>query len=169
MKKSAPDEESYERMDFVHILLGGTIAFGITVLLIDIAQNLLQQTLVEQGMAGTMFYVDNFQFARGFFILGLVYLPSGFVGGIYTGYNVTIKLKITLLIPTIISTLGFFLLATLLANYAITLQFLGLIVLQFVGTLIGLYLGGYAINWNLLHEKKETPGKLTLNVSKKSK
>ena len=156
-------------MDFVHILIGGTISFGITVLLIDIVQNLLQQILVDQGMVGVMFFVDYYQFARGFFILGLVYLPSGLAGGLYTGYNVYIKLKKTLFFPAVISTVGFILLATLLANYAVTPQFLGLMILQFVGTLIGLYLGGYAINWTLLHEKGETPGKLTLNIGKKTK
>ncbi len=169
MTKDASEQDSYERMDFVHMLIGGTIAFGITVLLIDIIQSWLQQILVGQGMAGVMFFVDYYQFARGFFILGLVYLPSGFSGGLYTGYNVYLKLKKTLFVPAVISTVGFILLATLLANYAVTPQFIGLMVLQFAGTLVGSYLGGYAINWTLLHEKKETPGKLTLEVSKKAK
>ena len=156
-------------MDFVHILIGGAISFGITVFLIDIVQNLLQQILVDQGMAGVMFFVDYYQFARGFFIFGLVYLTSGFSGGLYTGYNVYIKLKKTLFAIPIISTVGFIMLATLLANYAVTAQFIGLMVMQFAGTLLGSYLGGYAINWGLLHEKKESPSKLTLNASKKAK
>jgi uncharacterized membrane protein len=68
----------------------------------------------------------------------------------------------------VISTVGFILLATILANYPITPQFVGLMILEFAGTLIGSYLGGYAINWTLLHEKQESPSKLTLDIRKKA-
>jgi hypothetical protein len=168
MKKDKSEQGSYERMDLVHILIGGGISFGITVLLIDIVQNLLQQILYNLGMAGVVFFIDYYQFARGLYVFGLVYLTSGFSGGLYTGYNVYINLKKTLFFPAVISTVGFILLATILANYPITPQFTGLMVLQFAGSLLGSYLGGYAINWTLLHEKQESPNKLTLEIHKES-
>ena len=168
MKKDTSEHGSYERMDLVHILIGGGISFGVTVLLIDIVQNLLQQILYNQGIAGVVFFIDLYQFARALFVFGLVYLTSGFSGGLYAGYNVYINLRKTLFFPAVISTVGFILLATILANYPITPQFVGLMLLEFAGTLIGSYLGGYAINWTLLHEKQESPSKLTLDIRKKA-
>jgi hypothetical protein len=159
-------KESFERMDLVHIAISGAICFGITVLVIDIAQNLLQQMLYNQGMLGVVFFTDYYSIARALFLFGLVYLTSGFCGGVYLGYNVYIEMKKTLVIPAVIGTVGFIILAVFLANYPVNSYFIGLLLLQFTGNAAGSYLGGYSINWGLLHEKTETREEFTLEKSK---
>jgi len=172
MKKEPVERSSIERMNLVHIAIGGGICLGMTVLLISIiigsesTPGLLQQLLFKLGMSGVTFFIDYYQIAQELFIFGLVYLTSGFCGGIYAGYNAFTNLKGTLFIPAIISTVGFVLLAIFVANYSITPEFLGLILLQLAGNTLGSYLGGYAINWRYLHEEEKTPEKLTLEIRK---
>jgi len=166
MKTGPFERGSFERMDLVHTAIGGGICFGITVFLVDTVPNWLQQLLFNLGMSGVTFFIDYYQIAQELFIFGLVYLTSGFCGGIYAGYNAFTNLKGTLFIPAIISTVGFVLLAIFVANYSITPEFLGLILLQLAGNTLGSYLGGYAINWRYLHEEEKTPEKLTLEIRK---
>ncbi|MEM5872051.1 MAG: hypothetical protein QW051_04215 [Candidatus Aenigmatarchaeota archaeon] len=157
-----------ERMDIVHTAIGGAICFGITVLVLDIVYNGLPYLLYNLNMAGVTFFAENYMIARALFTFGLVYLTSGFCGGVYTGYNVYANLKILLVIPALISTIGYILLMILVANYPITSEFVIMVVLQFIGNTIGSFLGGYAINWKFLTEESNTKPseKFTLEMQK---
>jgi hypothetical protein len=153
VKAEQSENESLKRMDWVHIAVGGGICFAITILVINPAQSFFQQVLFTIGMAGVSLFVDYYQIARGLFLLGLVYLPGGFGGGLYTGYNVYVNLKRILFIPAVIGTVGFFLLVTVFGDQPITFEFVGLMLLQLIGNAVGSYLGGYAINWGYPHEE----------------
>jgi len=157
-----------ERMDLVHTAIGGAICFGITVLVLDIVYNGLPYLLYSMNMAGVTFFTENYVIARAFFIFGLVYLTSGFCGGVYTGYNVYANLKMLLVVPAMISTIGYILLMMFVANYPITSEFISMVVLQLVGNTIGSFLGGYAINWKFLTEESGTKPseKFTLEIKK---
>ena len=79
-----------ERMDLVHAAIGGAICFGITILVLDIVYNGLLNLLYSLNMAGVTFFIENYMMARALFIFGVVYLTSGFCGGVYTGYNLSL-------------------------------------------------------------------------------
>ncbi len=157
-----------ERMELVHTAIGGAICFGITLLVLDIVYNGLPYLLHSLGMAGVTFFMDYYLIARALFIFGLVYLTSGFCGGVYTGYNVYANLKIILFIPATISAVGYISVIVLIANYPITFEFISLVILQFIGNTLGSFLGGYAINWKYLKEEPgtETSEKFTLETRK---
>ena len=86
--------------------------------------------------------------------VGVVYLPSGFLGGLYAGkYNKKSRKKI-LAIPGIIGVVGFILIAYIgdflpLSDINIVRELL----MPLSGTIIGSYLGGYTIIPKV--EKKE--------------
>ena len=166
MKTESSESSTLERMDLVHIAIGGAIGFGITIFLVDIVQNGFLHLLYNLNMGGAVFFIDLYQIARDLFVFGLVYLTGGFCSGLYAGYNVYPNLKKTLFIPAVISTVGYILFVIFFANYSFTPEFLGLILLQLTGNTLGSYLGGYAINWGYLHEEAKTPEKLTLEIRK---
>ena len=155
-------------MDLVHTAIGGAICFGITLLVLDIVYNGLPYLLHSWGMAGVTFFMDYYLIARALFIFGLVYVTSGFCGGVYTGYNVYTNLKEFLFIPAIISAIGYIIVIMVIANYPITSEFISLVILQFFGNTLGSFIGGYAINWKYLKEEPgtETSEKFTLETSK---
>jgi len=159
-----------ERMDLVHIAIGGAICFGITILGFDTLYNGFLNILYSLGMTGVTFFMDYYQIVlvRALFVFGLIYLTSGFCGGVYTGYNVYANLKMLLVVPAIISTVGYILVITLIANYPITFEFIILVVFQFIGNTLGSFLGGYAIDWKYLKEEPsvETSEKFTLETRK---
>jgi hypothetical protein len=164
MMTKPSESSSLERMDLVHIAVGGIIAFGVVVLLIDIVQNGFLQILFNLNIGGIIFFMDFYQIARDLFVFGLVFLTSGFCGGIYTGYNLYPNLKKVLFIPAVISTVGVFLLITVINGYYISSEFIGLMLLLLAGNTIGSYLGGYAINWGEIHGESEASGKFTLKT-----
>jgi hypothetical protein len=139
-----PGLGSLEKMQIVHLVIGGVICLFTTLLLFDLAQNVLLQILMNLGFVGVMVYNES-QIATAAFRFGIAYLVGGFIGGLYTGYQIY-DFKVILLISTIISTFGFALLLLLLANYPLNVNFIGLVMLQLLGNTFGLYLGGYAIN-----------------------
>ncbi len=144
-----------ERTDILHLAIGSAICFGLTILLLNLVFNQLPYILYNLGVAGVIFFKDNYIIARALFTFGTVYLTTGFCAGVYAGYNLYANLKLLLFIPAIISTVGYILLILLLGDYSlITSEFVGLSILQFVGNSLGSFLGGYAINWNYL--KTET-------------
>jgi hypothetical protein len=166
VKTELSERGSLERMDLVHIAIGGAICLGITELLSDLIWYELPQFLFNLGILGFVFFIEYYQIAGGLLFFGLACLTSGFCGGIYTGYNVYVDLKRILLIPAAISTVGRLLLAMIFSAYSLTPEFIGLMLLQLAGNTLGSYLGGYAINWRLLHEESRAPEKLTLETPK---
>lgn len=165
MMTKPTESGSLERMDLVHIAVGGIISFGIVIFLIDIVQNGFLQILFNLNMGGIIFFLDIYQTTRNLFVFGLVFLTSGFCGGIYTGYNLYPRLKKILFIPAVISTVGVFLLITVINGYAVTFEFMSLMLMLLAGNIIGSYLGGYAINWGEMHGESEVSEKFTLKAS----
>jgi hypothetical protein len=153
---------SFEKIHIVHIIIGGTICLFTTFLLVDIAQTFLIQILVNLGIVGVMVYADEFQIATMAFIFGLAFVVGGFLGGLYTGYQISENLRTVLLLPALISTFGFALILVLFAGYTVDISFTGLIVMQLLGNAAGSYLGGYTLNWAVKEEK--TGEKLTLEL-----
>jgi len=80
--------------------------------------------------------------------LATAYLPSGFFGGLYTGYRIKDSLRSILIFPALV---GFtvFIVFLLLFGYG---DFLNLllqedILIALLGIVAGSYFGGYTINW----------------------
>lgn len=137
-----------EKMDFFHSALGGGICFLFIFFLANIATAALERLLIFFGVVGVTVFEEPFTIAKSILLFGIVYLPGGFCGGLYTGYQVEENLKTILAIPGIIgfSALTFsmhFLGYLNLSNmYSVIEVFLSLL-----GNLIGAYLGGYTMNW----------------------
>jgi len=157
-----------EKEDLIHAAIGGGICFLLIVLLSDIAYNGLQQILINWGMIGVMVFKEPFEIAQLIFMFGIVHLTSGFCGGLYTGYNVLKNLKIVLLIPGVVGTVGFIVLLLIMGRLGTpdVDYYVSYVLLPFIGSVTGSYLGGYAINW-YVEEEEQSFEDLTFDDIKK--
>jgi len=94
-------------------------------------------------------------------------LPSGFLGGLYTGYKIKERLKINLVFPSIIALLISAIYTTVIlfiSGYIGSLQFFPIllgyyfglsadylmgIIAPFLVMTTGVYLGGYTVSWKV--------------------
>ena len=156
-----------EKEDLIHAAIGGGVCFLLMFLLTELAQIGLQQILINLGMIGVMVFKEPFQIARLIFVFGIAHLTSGFCGGLYTGYKVLENMKIILLIPGVIGTVGFVLLLLIMGRLGTPdADYIGYVLLPFIGSVTGSYLGGYAINWSV-EEEEQSFEDLTFDDTKK--
>jgi len=157
-----------EKMDFIHAALGGGICFFVMFLLSDLAQVALERLLIFFGVVGVVVFEQQFLLARLVIMFGVVYLTSGFCGGLYTGYNVKENLKIIFAIPGIIGFIGLTILTYFLGYVDLsTIDFTSEIFLPLLGSMLGAYLGGYTMNWpSEGEETSEEIEKLTVDLRK---
>jgi len=138
----------------LHAFIGGFICFGIIFLSKDLGLvwMFVDWLLKSSNCIGALIFEE----ARiGYYLitLGLTYLPSGFLGGLYAGYKIKDNLKVNLIFPGFI---GFAFSASLEYFY------MGLRADYMMGLLIpilvifsGTYLGGYTINWRVEEKLEE--------------
>jgi hypothetical protein len=144
-----------EKSVLIHWAIGGVICILSMFLLRGLVFTVLEEILVYFGLLGAVFFEETSVFAATAFSFGIVYLTAGFCGGLYTGYNIDENLKIFLAIPGII---GFTALTIALYFFgdlaSLNISLVGDIFLPFLGSLIGSYLGGYAMNWPTKEEEE---------------
>ena len=143
-----PEFDMSGKRGFIHAAIGGGICFLIMLLTMDIAQAGLQQILVFFGSIGVTIFQQEYALAAGIILLGIVYLPAGFIGGLYTGYQTDENPKILLGITGV---LAFVILVIIFYFFGLfstpNVDYINRILLPFVGNIAGAYLGGYAMNW----------------------
>jgi len=148
----------------LHVVIGGAICLLLTNLIYAFLQTSIESVLINYGNIGVLVF-DEAVNAVQIFAFGLAYLPSCFVGGLYTGYKIKKNLRIVLVLPGIIgfalSTLFGFLSGGL--NLTST-NFARNIVVPLMGSVIGSYLGGYTMNWPLKKEGVEEAEQTELNL-----
>ena len=138
------------------IIFGGMICFLMAFFLLSgsppIWLFIIYKLLQAVGAYGLLAFYKEVEPALILFMIAIVYLPSGFLGGLYTGYKTKENLKIVLLYPSLI---GFAILLILQLYFGVldlSSPNLGRdILVPLVGSIVGSYLGGYAVNW----EKEE--------------
>jgi hypothetical protein len=151
-----------ERTDLIHAAIGGGICFIIMFLILDITRGLAMQGLVYFGVVGVVAFREQFSLALGLILFGAGYLPAGFIGGLYTGYQTEENQKVLLAIPGAIGFIAINILTVLLGNVNVaSTEFASTILWSLVGNVAGAYLGGYAINWPS-EEEEESPGKFSV-------
>jgi len=136
---------------YIHMALGGAICLLVTYILLIISTQGLQTLFLSFNCLGLLVF-EEVTLAVSIINFGITYLPGGFCGGLYTGYRIKENLRIMLLFPGIIGFVAFILLRYFtgyltLSNLSIEKE----ILVPLAGHIIGVYLGGYTINW----KKKE--------------
>jgi len=148
-----------------HIIIGGGLSFFVIFILSTLAQTGIETLVSSMGSAGVLVF-DQAVSAFYIIMFGIVYLPSGFCGGLYTGYKTEEDLKIALAITGIV---GFVILTILSLYYGSlnlsSVQFVNQFLVPLSGMVIGAYLGGYTITWET-EEEPEEEYKIQLDVEK---
>jgi hypothetical protein len=148
----------------VHIIIGVVIILTVT-LLLQIFSVVVEFFMIN-GSFGLLIFPETI-IASDIFLLAFVYLPSGFLGGIYTGYKISENLRVFLFIPGLIS----FIILTIIAYVSgainpSAIDLIGELLIPLLGSVIGSYLGGYTINWETEGEKpEETEEKHDLEIT----
>lgn len=149
------------KSELIHSVIGGGICFVVAFFVLGIVPQVVVQSLMSLGIAGVITFQEEFVLATNLILFGAAYLTSGFIGGLYTGYQTEENLKITLAISGVV---GYVILTVLMffsgqidpAN----VDLIGRLVLPLAGNVLGAYLGGYAMNWPS-EEEEESFGKLS--------
>jgi len=139
--------------EIIHILIGGLIYFVSILFLEMLTRSILDWIFRTTATYGVLAYEEALN-AYYIIRLGSIYLPSGFLGGLYTGYKIREKLKLIMIFPCVIG----FLLVLLLqyfSGYLISMILASLsdlmktIIVPIIISLGGSYLGGYTLNWQV--------------------
>jgi len=127
----------------------------------------MERILIYFGVIGVVMFQEQFALARGMVMLGTVYLPGGFFGGLYTGYKVEEGLRTILAVPGAIGFVVLTILTYLLGQFdPSSIDFAYRLLFPSLGNIVGSYLGGYAMNWPTEEEETEEVDKLTLDLGK---
>jgi len=135
--------------DLLHIAFGGGICLAAMYFLISLVPAGIRILLFNIGYAGLLAFTEATN-AMVLLMLGTVYLPSGFLGGLYTGYKINENIKIILLFPAMIGFAG--LIALRFFTGYLNLSIINLqneIFIPILGNVVGAYLGGYTMNWEM--------------------
>jgi len=155
-------DDGVTRREITHVLIGGGICLFATLSLFGIIDIALEQILMHFGILGVIIF-DSFVTARTAIAFALVYLVSGFIGGLYTGYFTEKGLNITLPITGAIGFIGFLLLLFFSGgSFSLSKVYFERIVLPLLGSITGAYLGGYTIRRP--SEETEEEGEITLEL-----
>jgi len=145
------------KKDILHSAIGGGICFLGMVFLSSIMNIALQRILMTLGIL-TVTVFEPFAIAKTAIAFALVYLTSGFLGGLYTGYSTEKDIKIAALITGVIGFVGFILLLFLYGRLNLNMKgtdYLDFLILPLMGNIIGAFLGGYTIIWPSRSEEIE--------------
>lgn len=145
--------------EYAPIIFGGLICFFISFFLLSgsppIWIYIIYKLLQTVGAYGLLAFYKEVEPALILFLVAIVYLPSGFLGGLYTGYKIKENLRIVLLYPSLI---GFAILLILQLYFGVLdLSSPNLardILVPLVGSIVGSYLGGYTVNWETEEEEE---------------
>jgi len=148
-KMKSADFPLPSKSSLIHAAIGGGICFFAVTILLDVAYGGLIRSLISLNVIGVMVFTEQFTLARNIFLFGVVYLSSGYCGGLYTGYQVEEEdLKIVLAVCGVVGFVAFLVLYYFLGYLELSsLDVLGQVIFPLVGCVAGSYLGGYTLNW----------------------
>ena len=135
------------------IILGGIICFFTAFSLLAMSQWIIHKTLFTFGCMGLLAFEETVP-AIVMSLLVLVYLPSGFFAGLYTGYKIKENLRVILIYPPLIGFAALMILRIYLGGLDLSLEGIGRdALIPLVGNVVGSYLGGYTMNWEMEEEE----------------
>jgi len=111
---------------------------------------LVRMTLVNFNSLGLLSFAEVGSEAMALLSLGIIYLPSGFLGGLYTGYRIDENPKFPLIISGLIGS-AVLIILKYFTGY-LDVSNLSIFVYEFafplLGNVVGTYLGGYTMQWD---------------------
>lgn len=141
----------------IHMFIGGAICFVAFFVLegFGASWRFTEWICKSYGSLGVFIFEEA---RNGYYLirLGLIYLPAGFLGGLYLGYKVKEKLKVNMVFPSLIG-FALFLIYLVAVGYpimGIENILKGILIPLFTST-SGSYLGGYTLNWHVEEKPKE--------------
>lgn len=153
-------ELNYQRIA-INLLIGGVINFGVMIFLDIILNSTMNWICRSLGIYGILVYEEALN-AYYIIRLGTVFLSSGFIGGLYVGYKVKENLRLIMAFPGLIGLTLVLVLQYFAGNRtSLIQQFLQLfgpikiVVIPLLVLLLGSYLGGYTLNWQVEEKPKE--------------
>lgn len=158
----------------LHLSIGGLLCF-LTLLTLkefELIQMFIDWLLKSLNCLGALIF-EEAQLGQKLVSLGLIHLPSGFLGGLYTGYKVKEKLEVNLIFPSVIVLLISAIRTVVIlyiSGYISSPQFFSIIlgyyfglgddylmgvIIPFLVMTAGVYLGGYTVNWQVEERVEE--------------
>jgi len=131
----------------VHIALGGMICLFTVYIFLSISPIGIRMLLFHLGWLGLLAFSEGTN-AMLLLVLATAYLPSGFCGGLYTGYKIKENLRIIFVLPALIGLTG--LIALRFFSGTFNLSYLNIqneVLIPLLGNVVGAYLGVYTMNW----------------------
>ena len=136
----------------IHLSIGAAIIFFMIYILSGVLHASLSEIVAFLGYGGVMI-LDETTSAIQVLLFGVVYLPSGFLGGLYTGFRLNQdEMRVNLFThQALLGVAGFSILflARLILGFLSpsVVDYVTDILLPLSGCVLGGYLGGYAMNW----------------------
>ncbi|MEM1606891.1 MAG: hypothetical protein QXW55_01375 [Candidatus Bathyarchaeia archaeon] len=145
----------------INLLIGGVISFGAMIFLDIILNSTANWIFRSLGIYGILVYEEALN-AYYLIRLGTVFLSSGFIGGLYVGHKIKENLRVIMSFPSFIGLSFMFTLQFFAGNRALILQqfsqlfgLVRVIIAPLLMLLLGSYLGGYTLNWQMEEKPKE--------------
>lgn len=156
---------SEEKLDYrritINLLIGGVINFGAIIFLDMILSSTMNWIYRSLGIYGVLVY-EEARNAHYMIRLGTVFLSSGFIGGLYVGHKVKENLRLIMAFPGLIGLSLMLVLQYFAGNRALLVQQLfqpfglvKIVVIPLLVLLLGSYLGGYTLNWQVEEKPEE--------------
>lgn len=137
----------------VPIILGGAIYFLTAFTLLSMWQWIIYALFRTFGIFGLLTFIEEIRPALVLFMIAIIHLPSGFLGGLYAGYKMKENLRIILIYPSVIGVTALAILQIAFGAIDLSLEGLGReVFLPLLGSILGSYLGGYTMNWETEEE-----------------
>jgi hypothetical protein len=158
----------------IHITIGGLIVFSLmlAVIVFGIWSSVFVQILNTFGYLGLNAF-DETLTASQILMFGIIFLPSGFVGGLYVGYRLRENQiegnpLLVLVLPSVVG-FALFLVGGVILGYlnVLALNLATEIFMPLAGNIIGGYLGGYTMNWSTEEKSPELSEQLTIDLKRK--
>ncbi len=130
----------------IHIVIGGAICFLAINVFLSTSQVAIRFLLFRFNCLGLLVF-SEVTTALSILMLATAYLPSGFCGGLYTGYKIKENLRIILIFPALIGFAGLLILR-IPSGYGdlSNLNIVGEIFMPLSASIAGSYVGGYTIS-----------------------
>ncbi|GEM_PF-814343 len=158
-EEDVSERGGYPRVyQITHTLIGGGIIAGILFVMLCIFnfQWIALVTLLNGLNCLGLILYPEIAAVSVILSFAVIYMPSGFCGGLYTGYRIKENLRIILLIPALLGFLFIILiLFWLFPKYRLLINPIRDILIPLIGIITGSYLGGYSMNWGVEAEEAE--------------
>jgi len=139
-------------MEAIHIAIGGTLSSLTAFILRIVLLGIIYTTLKNHSCLGVRIYPEAL-LAITLIMLGITYIPGGYLGGLYMGHKIKRRIWLVLLLSSLFGCFILILLLGMGMGYVITYNLEAErethvpLIVPLLGLVTGTFLGGYSVDW----------------------